>query len=120
MDKTGAWAGMPLNIGLNIIDTDLEAVILRCHDFYRSADMIIAPSKMLTLSGKMLTKYFAKTREATGLKWDNAPPGFHEIRSLPARLYTEKHGDISHRGCWGINQLKWLHGIQRLAEQHGL
>ncbi|WP_157032652.1 site-specific integrase [Erwinia typographi] len=97
LDKTGAKADTPLNIGLNIIDTDLEAVILRCHDFYRSADTITAPSEMLTLSVKMLTKYFAKTREATGLKWDNTSPGFHEIRSFSARFYTEQHGDISLR-----------------------
>ncbi|WP_370521117.1 tyrosine-type recombinase/integrase [Pantoea sp. BAV 3049] len=91
--KTGAKVCIPLNISLDIIDTDLETVILRCHDFYSNADTTIASSKMLTLSEKMLTKYFAKAREATGLKWDNDPPTFHEIRSLSARLYTEKYGD---------------------------
>lgn len=91
--KTGAKVCIPLNISLDVIDTDLEAVILRCHDFYQSAATIIASSKMLTLSEKMLTKYFAKAREETGLKWENDPPTFHEIRSLSARLYTEKYGE---------------------------
>ncbi|HGJ5882384.1 tyrosine-type recombinase/integrase [Arsenophonus sp.] len=33
---------------------------------------------------------FAKTRDKTNLSWDGNPPSFHEIRSLSARLYTEK------------------------------
>lgn len=31
-------------------------------------------------------------RNKSELSWDGAPPSFHEIRSLSARLYTEKMG----------------------------
>ncbi|PAV09218.1 hypothetical protein CBG25_03180 [Arsenophonus sp. ENCA] len=35
---------------------------------------------------------FTRFRDKTKLTWEGSPPSFHEIRSLSARLYTEKMG----------------------------
>jgi len=50
-----------------------------------------SPAKGSSVSIKpdMLTRFFAKAVEDSGL-WESDPPTFHEIRSLGARLYKER------------------------------
>lgn len=36
-----------------------------------------------------VTRYFAKARDLTDLKWEGQPPTFHEIRSLAERTYSK-------------------------------
>ncbi|MFS1539830.1 MAG: tyrosine-type recombinase/integrase, partial [Candidatus Phlomobacter fragariae] len=44
------------------------------------------------ISTNKISKGFAKFRYKSKLTWEGNPPSFHEIRSLSARLYTEKMG----------------------------
>ncbi|MFS1583972.1 MAG: tyrosine-type recombinase/integrase, partial [Candidatus Arsenophonus phytopathogenicus] len=44
------------------------------------------------ISAERISKRFSKARDLTNLIWEGTPPSFHEIRSLSARLYTEKNG----------------------------
>ncbi|HGJ5876574.1 MAG TPA: tyrosine-type recombinase/integrase [Arsenophonus sp.] len=39
-----------------------------------------------------MSRAFAKAKSQTKLSWNRVPSSFHEIRSLSARLYTEKMG----------------------------
>ncbi len=39
-----------------------------------------------------LTKKFVTARKASGLKFEENPPKFHEIRSLAGRLYEKEKG----------------------------
>ncbi|WP_281181075.1 tyrosine-type recombinase/integrase [Candidatus Arsenophonus triatominarum] len=44
------------------------------------------------VSIEKISKGFTKLRDKTNLTWEGTPPSFHEIRSLSARLYTERNG----------------------------
>jgi integrase len=45
-----------------------------------------SPVRVISLSSE-----FARLRDIVGIAGDN-PPTLHEVRSLAARLYTERHG----------------------------
>ncbi|HGJ5869470.1 site-specific integrase [Arsenophonus nasoniae] len=84
--KTETKITIPLNI--EIINIRLSDIIkINEHD---SEYIINDTGKKVSI--EKISKGFAKLRDKTNLTWEGTPPSFHEIRSLSARLYTEKNG----------------------------
>ncbi|HGJ5899562.1 tyrosine-type recombinase/integrase, partial [Arsenophonus apicola] len=84
--KTGTKIAIPLNI--EIINIKLSTLI----KVNESNSEYIINDKSKKFSLEKISKNFAKLRDKTQLSWEGLPPSFHEIRSLSARLYTEKMG----------------------------
>ncbi|MFS1564419.1 MAG: tyrosine-type recombinase/integrase [Candidatus Arsenophonus phytopathogenicus] len=84
--KTGAKIAISLKV--EIIGIKLST-ILKINK--NNSEYIINDSDK-KVSIEKISKGFAKVRNQTKLLWDGVPPTFHEIRSLSARLYTEKMG----------------------------
>lgn len=84
--KTGAKLNIPLS--LEIIGIRLSNIIKNNKN--NSEYVINDDGKKI--SAERISKRFSKARDLTNLKWEGSPPSFHEIRSLSARLYTEKNG----------------------------
>ncbi|WP_334467968.1 site-specific integrase [Arsenophonus sp. PmNCSU2021_1] len=84
--KTGTKIVIPLTV--EIIGIKLSAIIkINEND---SEYIINDAGKKVSI--EKISKGFAKLRDKTNLTWEGTPPSFHEIRSLSARLYTEKNG----------------------------
>ena len=96
--KTGNRVCIPLGLRLQALNLSLGEVILRCRDRVLSKHFVhhsafagrAKPGDQVRAS--TITAEFAAARDACGLTWppDSAPPSFHEIRSLAARLYDEQ------------------------------
>lgn len=84
--KTGTKLNIPLS--LEIIGIRLSNTIKNNKN--NSEYVINDDGKKI--SAERISKRFSKARDLTNLKWEGSPPSFHEIRSLSARLYTEKNG----------------------------
>ncbi|HGJ5862907.1 MAG TPA: tyrosine-type recombinase/integrase, partial [Arsenophonus nasoniae] len=84
--KTGTKLNIPLS--LEIIGIRLSNIIKNNKN--NSEYVINDDGKKI--SAERISKRFSKARDLTNLKWEGSPPSFHEIRSLSARLYTEKNG----------------------------
>ncbi|WP_074167989.1 tyrosine-type recombinase/integrase [Candidatus Arsenophonus triatominarum] len=84
--KTETKIAIPLDIGIESMK--LNDILKNInHD----ADFVIIKNKKQIKTVKISTE-FTKLRDKTKLVWKGSPPSFHEIRSLSARLYTEKIG----------------------------
>ncbi|WP_339053507.1 tyrosine-type recombinase/integrase [Arsenophonus endosymbiont of Crataerina pallida] len=84
--KTETKIAIPLD--LEIESTKLINILKNINHV---ADFVITKNKKQITAVRISTE-FTKFRDKTKLAWDGSPPSFHEIRSLSARLYTEKNG----------------------------
>ncbi|MDR5611417.1 MULTISPECIES: tyrosine-type recombinase/integrase [unclassified Arsenophonus] len=84
--KTGAKIAIPLDIELYGIK--LSDILADCKN--NSEFVININGNKITV--EKISKEFRRFRDISQLKWKGEPPSFHEIRSLSARLYTEKMG----------------------------
>ncbi|WGM00673.1 site-specific integrase [Arsenophonus nasoniae] len=84
--KTGTKLNIPLS--LEIIGIRLSNII---KNIKNNSEYVINDDGK-KISAERISKRFSKARDLTNLKWEGSPPSFHEIRSLSARLYTEKNG----------------------------
>lgn len=84
--KTETKVAIPLNIQIQSmrLNETLEKI-------NHEADFVITKNKKQITVARISTE-FTKFRDKTKLTWEGSPPSFHEIRSLSARLYTEKMG----------------------------
>ena len=85
----------PLDLRNDLIGMTLREVISKCratgvlskyvlHHASKHNRAIVGQK----VDGKLISKWFAKCRDNTSLKWeDSTPPSFHEIRSLAERQY---------------------------------
>ncbi|WP_074168097.1 tyrosine-type recombinase/integrase [Candidatus Arsenophonus triatominarum] len=77
------------------IPLDIEIVSMRLNDtlekINHETDFVITKDKK-QITVTRISNEFAKFRDKAKLAWEGSPPTFHEIRSLSARLYTEKNG----------------------------
>ncbi|WP_162505440.1 tyrosine-type recombinase/integrase [Candidatus Arsenophonus triatominarum] len=84
--KTETKIAIPLD--LEIESTKLGNILKNIN---HEADFVITKNKRQITAVK-ISPEFTKFRDKTKLVWNGSPPSFHEIRSLSARLYTEKNG----------------------------
>lgn len=89
--KTGAKLTIPLSI--SIAEITLSDTIENCRKLLASKEFILSTNKGSKVAERTITDYFTKARKQSGLTWEGAPPSFHEIRSLSARLYAEDKGN---------------------------
>ncbi|MFS1538878.1 MAG: tyrosine-type recombinase/integrase [Candidatus Phlomobacter fragariae] len=75
------------------LDVEIESIKLGniLKNINHDADFIITKNKKQITAVRISTE-FTKFRDKTKLVWEGCPLSFHEIRSLSARLYTEKNG----------------------------
>ncbi|MFS1563575.1 MAG: tyrosine-type recombinase/integrase, partial [Candidatus Arsenophonus phytopathogenicus] len=85
--KTETKIAIPLD--LEIESTKLINILKNINHV---ADFVITKNKKQITAVRISTE-FAKFRDKTKLTWEGSPSTFHEIRSLSARLYTEKMGN---------------------------
>ena len=90
--KTGAQIMIPLALRLDAVDMSLRDVVTACRDAVVSRNLI-HHSRRRTKSRPgdpvhidTISRGFARARERAGITGE-APPSFHEIRSLSERLY---------------------------------
>jgi hypothetical protein len=96
--KTGALVRIPLTLRLDALGLTVDDAIRQCRDRV-AARTLLHHSRASTLARPgdpvhidTLSRAFARLRAAAG--WtDLAPPTFHEVRSLAARLYREQGVD---------------------------
>ncbi|MFS1537692.1 MAG: tyrosine-type recombinase/integrase [Candidatus Phlomobacter fragariae] len=78
-----------------VIPLDIEIVSMKLNDILKKinqeADFVITKNKKQITAVRISTG-FTKFRDKMKLVWYGSPPSFHEIRSLSARLCTEKMG----------------------------
>ncbi|ELI7923480.1 site-specific integrase [Yersinia enterocolitica] len=90
--KSGAKLALDVNLSLNALGISFNETLIRCKSQFGGCDNLIASHNKLQLSTTAISRGFARARDLSGLSWDKAPPSFHELRSLSARLYTEEKG----------------------------
>ncbi|HGM6897040.1 phage integrase Arm DNA-binding domain-containing protein [Serratia marcescens] len=94
--KTGALISLPLDLELKCVGLHLGGVIDRCRLASTTEFMLSAGVRKNSPDGSLhpdgLTKKFVAARKASGLKFEENPPTFHEIRSLAGRLYEKERG----------------------------
>ncbi|HGJ5863862.1 MAG TPA: tyrosine-type recombinase/integrase, partial [Arsenophonus nasoniae] len=75
------------------LDIEIESIGLNetLEKINHEADFVITKNKK-QITVARISAEFTKFRDKTKLVWKGSPPSFHEIRSLSARLYTEKMG----------------------------
>ncbi|MDR7875266.1 phage integrase Arm DNA-binding domain-containing protein [Yersinia mollaretii] len=88
--KTQAKLSIPLSISINGID--LRSVIDKCKSLFGNTDFVLSTNRGGFVAERTMTEGFMNARLLSGIQWDGAPPSFHEIRSLSARLYTDAKG----------------------------
>ncbi|KMM42315.1 hypothetical protein RU61_00790 [Salmonella enterica subsp. enterica serovar Derby] len=102
MTRSSGISARALNFGRQIPDTSgarvtSGTVIDRCRLVSRTDFMISAGIRKNSPTGNIhpdgLTKKFVKARKISGAKFSDNPPTFHEIRSLPGRLYKDELGE---------------------------
>ncbi|MFS1539278.1 MAG: tyrosine-type recombinase/integrase [Candidatus Phlomobacter fragariae] len=98
--KTETKIAIPLDIGIESIK--LKNILKKIN---HEADFIITKNKKQVTAVK-ISASFTKFRNKTKLTWEGSPPSFHEIRSLSARLYTEKMGSEFTRKLLGHKSAK--------------
>ncbi|HGJ5898975.1 tyrosine-type recombinase/integrase, partial [Arsenophonus apicola] len=84
--KTETKLAIPLDLEIECIK-----LINILTNINQVADFVITKNKKQITAVRISTE-FTKFRDKTKLAWEGSPPSFHEIRSLSARLYTEKNG----------------------------
>lgn len=90
--KTGMKLAIPTSLKLNELDISLEEVLRKCkHNL--GGETIIASTRREPLSSGTVSRYFMRARKESGLTFESAPPTFHELRSLSARLYKKQVSD---------------------------
>lgn len=92
--KTKAKVRIPLDLRLQAVNWSVGEVIARCRDNVLSRTFVHHSA----FAGRArpgdrvrphtISQWFAEARDKTGRTWEGAPPSFHELRSLAARLYT--------------------------------
>lgn len=94
--KTGAMISIPLDLELRAVKLRLGTVIDRCRLASTTDFMISAGIRKNSQDGSFnpdsLTKKFVAARNKAGIILEDAPPTFHEIRSLAGRLYEKERG----------------------------
>jgi integrase len=95
--KTGARIAIPLALRLSVMDLTLQQVIDKCINDSRSDYLISSSStkagrKQGALNADSITKAFVRALKDSGVKHEDSPPSFHEIRSLASRLYAAEYG----------------------------
>lgn len=95
--KTGAKVAIPLALKCDALNMTLKEVINECRDSVLSPWILHhhRSRRNCTRGGQLtkstLSRGFAEARNNCGIKWDgDAPPTFHEQRSLSERLYREQ------------------------------
>ncbi|HAK8204803.1 TPA: tyrosine-type recombinase/integrase [Salmonella enterica] len=99
--KTGRKITMPLRLTVPETNIVLSDIIDTCKKTYSGCENIIATRSGGQLQVGTISRAFAKARDNTGIKWEGAPPSFHEIRSLSARLYAKSKGAEYAQGVLG-------------------
>ncbi|MFS1564230.1 MAG: tyrosine-type recombinase/integrase [Candidatus Arsenophonus phytopathogenicus] len=84
--KTETKIAIPLNI--EIANIPLSTIL----EFRKNNSEYVVNNAGKKVSVEKISRGFKKLRNKTDLTWEGTSPSFHEIRSLSARLYTEKHG----------------------------
>ncbi|WP_050747594.1 tyrosine-type recombinase/integrase [Sodalis glossinidius] len=77
---------------IDCLNLCLSDVLNQFRALHNGGAHIVADAGHEQFSAKTLSAGFRKARKASGLTWERNPPPFHEIRSLAARLYTDKKG----------------------------
>lgn len=98
--KTKAKVCIPLDLRLHAVGWSVGEVITRCRDNVLSRHFVhhganlggVHPGDRVGTNS--LSNAFADARKGSGVTWSGkAPPTFHEIRSLSARLYAAQGTD---------------------------
>lgn len=91
--KTGNLVRIPLTLRLDVLGLSVGDVVHRCRTRVASR-FLLHHTKARTMSKpgdkihpQTISKWFARARNATDLKWPMMPPTLYEIRSLAERLY---------------------------------
>jgi len=99
--KTGARVFLPLNLRLDCFGMSLEDVVKQCRSTGIVSRYLIHQTQRAKgarlgkpIHPQLITRKFHDELMKLGIDWgDKAPPTFHEIRSLAARLHQEQ-GDV--------------------------
>jgi integrase len=99
--KTGARFFLPMHLRLNVFGMSLEDVVSQCRKTGIVSIYLVHQTQRVKgatigkpLHVDMITRVFSAELAKLGIDWaDKAPPTFHEIRSLAARLHKEQ-GDV--------------------------
>ncbi|EOS94699.1 phage integrase Arm DNA-binding domain-containing protein [Erwinia tracheiphila] len=89
--KTGAKLAIPLNLKLSEAGLIFSDLLSECR-LSSPGEYVVGTKKGERIAPRTISGGFSRLRSDCGLSWNGAPPSFHELRSLSARLHTKENG----------------------------
>jgi integrase len=95
--KGGSLVRLSMNLQLNCLNMSIGDAVSLCRDNVVSRYLVHhiknhpRAKKGGAIGARSISGGFATARDKSGLQWE-APPSFHEMRSLSGRLYAEQKG----------------------------